>query len=257
MRIISLNCNGIRASFKKGMWEYLQSTEVDAICFQEVRAAIEDNPLTEEILGDYKAYWFVAEKKGYSGVGIVSKVKPKHVEYGINNEIFDAEGRVIRADFKDVSIISVYIPSGSSGDPRQEVKMNFLDVFYTYVQTLIDEGRQVVICGDYNIAHHPIDLKNDKTNKKTSGFLPEEREWLSQFMTLGLHDVTRELVGEETEIYSWWSLRSNARDRNVGWRLDYQLATEKLAKKAQAVEIPMIPKLSDHAPVVIDYKKKL
>ncbi|MEZ4608395.1 MAG: exodeoxyribonuclease III [Deinococcales bacterium] len=250
MRIVSFNVNGIRAAYNKGAWDYLKSLAPDYVCLQEVRADEGQNPLTS--LEDYHHQWLAAEKKGYSGVGILSQERPCEICRGIRHPEWDKEGRVLRADFESFSLISVYIPSGSSGDPRQVAKMDFLAHFYRYVQDLIKEKRDYVICGDMNIAHQPIDLTNWKSNQKNSGFLPEERQWFSEFLALGLVDVSRQLLGNEA-MYSWWSLRSGARARNIGWRLDYQFATPHIAQKARVLEIPREPIFSDHAPVLIEY----
>ncbi len=249
MRVLSLNVNGIRAAERKGLSNLISSKNPDFVCFQELKANLEDIPSFSE----YHCFFNPAERKGYSGVGILSKEKPKHVESGIGVKKYDVEGRVIRADFDDYSIMCVYIPSGSSGDERQLFKMQFLKVFRRHLRGLIAGGLNLIVCGDINIAHKKIDLKNWQSNQKTSGFLPEERTWLDSLLKLGLQDAYREYVGAEFESYSWWSLRTNARVRNVGWRLDYQFASPILATSVSAAEIPMEPNLSDHAPVIIDY----
>ncbi len=250
MRVISLNVNGIRAASRKGLADFLKAKNADFVCFQELKADI--SVLPEELL-DYNLFWHPADKKGYSGVGILTKQKPDRVEYGMGVKVYDIEGRVLRADYGELSIISVYIPSGSSGNKRIEFKMRFLRSFKTYIKKLLEEGRELIICGDYNIAHNEIDLKNWKTNQKTSGFLPMERDWLTGFLKLGLIDAYRQFIGEDTASYSWWSLRTKARARNVGWRLDYQISTPSIAKTLKTAEIPMEPVLSDHAPVIMDY----
>jgi len=250
MRVISLNVNGIRAASRKGLEKFLEQENADLVCFQELKADL--SVLPEELL-DYNLFWHPAQKKGYSGVGILALKEPERVEYGMGVKVYDSEGRVLRVDYGEISIISVYIPSGSSGSERIEFKMRFLRAFKTYIKKLISEGREIIICGDYNIAHKKIDLKNWKTNQKTSGFLPMERDWLTGFLKLGLVDAYRQFVGEETASYSWWSLRTNARARNVGWRLDYQITTPSIAKTLTNASIPMEPVLSDHAPVIMDY----
>ncbi len=250
MRVISLNLNGIRAASRKGLHEFLAEKDADIVCFQELKADI--SVLPEEII-DYNLYWQPAEKKGYSGVGILTKKVPDNIEYGMSVRVYDIEGRVLRVDYGELSVISVYIPSGSSGNKRIEFKMRFLRAFKTYIKKLLNQGRELIICGDYNIAHQEIDLKNWKTNQKTSGFLPMERDWLTGFLKLGLVDAYRQFIGEETASYSWWSLRTNARARNVGWRLDYQISSPNIAKTLKNAEIPMEPVLSDHAPVIMDY----
>lgn len=249
MRVLSLNVNGVRAAERKGLSGLIEAKQPDFVCFQELKANHEDIPE----FTDYHCFFNPAERKGYSGVGILSKEKPNHVEYGLGVKKYDVEGRVIRADFDAYSIMSVYIPSGSSGDERQLFKMQFLKVFRRHIRGLLAGGLNLVVCGDINIAHQKIDLKNWQSNKRTSGFLPEERAWLDSLLKLGLQDAYRDFVGPECESYSWWSLRTNARVRNVGWRLDYQFASPVLASKVVATEIPMAPNLSDHAPVIIDY----
>lgn len=250
MRLVSLNCNGIRAAFKKGLHEYLDELAADIVCLQEVRANEDQIP---GLLCQGQTDWLVAEKGGYSGVGVISQRPIRSVRHGLGESDFDREGRVQRLDFDDFSVVNVYIPSGTTGDVRQQKKYEFLELFLEYVQQVIDEQPATVVLGDFNIAHQEIDLKNWKTNRKTSGFLPEEREWLTRFSQLGLRDVVREMAGPETAIYSWWSQRAGARQRDVGWRLDYHWATESLAKRTQAFRIDRLPVFSDHAPVVVDY----
>ena len=202
---------------------------------------------------NYNLYWHPAARKGYSGVGTLTKNQAENVQIGMSVKKYDHEGRVLRTDFGNLSIINVYVPSGSSGDERIAFKMKFLRAFKSYIKKLLNEGRELIICGDINIAHKKIDLKNWKTNQKTSGFLPMERDWLTGFLKLGLVDAYREFIGEEVASYSWWSLRTRARERNVGWRLDYQITTPKLAGLVKKAEIPIEPVLSDHAPVIMDY----
>ncbi|MEM7738754.1 MAG: exodeoxyribonuclease III [Deinococcota bacterium] len=254
MRVISLNLNGYRAAVKKGLLEFLETQQADIICFQELKADLSNLP---ESVMNYHTLWHPAERKGYSGVGLLLKQEPHAVHMGMGVKIYDCEGRVLRADLNtpsgELSIVSVYIPSGSSGDPRQAFKMRFLKAFKRYLKTLLTEGHKVIVCGDYNIAHQKIDLKNWQSNQKTSGFLPEERKWLDTTLKLGLRDAYREHIGPDATSYSWWSLRSGARARNVGWRLDYQLTSPELAAAVSAAEIPMEPILSDHAPVVVAY----
>ena len=253
MRVMTLNVNGIRASIKKGLLEFIEEKSPDLVCFQELKADISFLP---EKIHDYNLYWHPAERKGYSGVGTLSKQAAENSFYGIGVKKYDSEGRVVRTDFGNLSVINVYVPSGSSGDERIAYKMKFLRAFKSYIKKLIAEGRELIICGDINIAHKEIDLKNWKTNKKTSGFLPMERDWLTGFLQLGLVDAYRQFIGEDTASYSWWSLRTRARARNVGWRLDYQITTPKLAALVSKAEIPMEPVLSDHAPVIMDYDIK-
>ena len=250
MRILSLNLNGIRAAHRKGLDNLLTDKTPDVVCFQELKANLEDIP---ELNSDYKCFYHPAERKGYSGVGILSKQKPEHVEIGMGIKKYDSEGRVLRVDFENLSVMSVYVPSGSSGSPRQVFKMQFLKAFRRHIRELVKDGRELIICGDINIAHKKIDLKNWKSNQNTSGFLPEERKWLDTLLKLGLEDACRKFIGPETASYSWWSLRTNARERDVGWRLDYQFVTSKLSTQIMNAEIPKEPHLSDHAPVILDY----
>jgi len=250
MRLVSLNCNGIRAAFKKGLAEFLEQTQADVVCLQEVRAKEAQIP-TMFLRGEH--HWLEAEKGGYSGVGVISELPILNVRHGIGDPLFDTEGRVQKIEFEKFTVVNVYIPSGTTGDVRQTEKYRFLDLFYDYVSDVIRKQPRTIICGDFNIAHHEIDLKNWKTNKNTSGFLEDERSWLTKFSTLGLTDVVRQLAGPEQSVYSWWSQRAGARDRDVGWRLDYQWATQPLASKCTAFEIPRIPVFSDHAPVIVDF----
>lgn len=250
MRVISLNLNGIRSAHNKGLLELLHDKQPDLVCLQEIKAHEQDIPA---LPSDYLAHFHCAERKGYSGVGILSRLEPATVIAGMQVKKYDCEGRVLRTDIKNLTLLSVYVPSGSSGSPRQSFKMQFLKAFKTHVKALLSEGRDLIICGDINIAHQKIDLCNWQSNQNNSGFLPEERRWLDGFLDLGLIDAYRYCVGPEHVAYSWWSLRTNARARNVGWRLDYQFVTPNLAKTIRSAEIPMEPKLSDHAPVIIDY----
>lgn len=251
MRLVTLNCNGIRAADKKGLREFLAELGADIVCFQEVRATSEQIPAWAN---ESQAYWLPALKNGYSGVGVVTNLPVQNVKTGIADRQVDEEGRVQRIDFVDWTLINAYFPSGSSGEHRQAAKFHFLDKFRRYIKALVTKQPRLLVCGDFNIAHHPIDLKNWKSNQTTSGFLPEERQWLTDFESLGFVDVVRSLAGPEAAIYSWWSQRAGSRQRDVGWRLDYQWASPELAKKASAFQIPRLPVFSDHAPVVVDYR---
>lgn len=261
MRIITVNLNGIRSAANKGFFAWLQTQNADVICLQEVKAQLVD--LTQEMLtptGYFSAFHF-AEKKGYSGVGIYSKIKPDVVIEGLGHvndgmADIDSEGRYIETQFGNLSVVSLYLPSGSSGEERQAFKFSVLARFLPHLQSLIASGREVVVCGDWNIAHQKIDLKNYKGNKKNSGFLPEERAWLTElFSQVGWVDVYRKLHPETTdECYTWWSNRGAAYEKNVGWRLDYQIATPEFAQKAVATSIYKTEKFSDHAPLIVDYK---
>ncbi|MAY83929.1 MAG: exodeoxyribonuclease III [Flavobacteriales bacterium] len=250
-RIISYNVNGIRAAIRKDFLKWLEASKADILCLQEIKATADQ--LEPEHLDalDYKKYWYPAEKKGYSGVSIWSKEEPKHVEYGMGMEIYDREGRVIRADYKDFSVISVYMPSGSSGDERQAFKMQWLDDFYSYVQDLKKEIPNLVISGDYNICHKPIDIHNPERNKDTSGFKPEEREWMSKFVDGGFIDSFRHF-NEEPHQYSWWSYRANARAKNLGWRIDYNMVSEPMEDRLKRATILSEAKHSDHCPVLLE-----
>jgi len=251
MRILTLNLNGIRAATMKGVVPWLATSGADVICLQEVRAAPEQVPEEWGKLG-YHGEWYPAERPGYSGVALLSKIKPKRVTRGIISS-FDSEGRVLQADFDKLSVVSTYIPSGTSSPERLAIKLKFMDEFLLHCQRLRKSKRDLVFCGDFNIAHQKIDLKNWRGNQKNSGFLPEERSWLDDFLAVGFHDTFRQLVGPEAAHYSWWSNRGRARENNVGWRLDYHFTTPGLN---QAAHSPMIYRdqiFSDHAPVVIDY----
>ena len=256
MRIITVNLNGIRSAANKGFFAWLQTQNADVICLQEVKAQLAD--LTQEMLmpaGYFSAFHF-AEKKGYSGVGIYSKAKPDTVIEGLDMADIDAEGRYIEAQFGNLSVASLYLPSGSSGEERQAFKFSVLARFLPHLQSLIASGREVVVCGDWNIAHQEIDLKNYKGNKKNSGFLPEERAWLTKlFSQVGWVDIYRQLHPDTTDAcYTWWSNRGAAYEKNVGWRLDYQIATPNIAKTAVSASIYKAQRFSDHAPFIVDYK---
>jgi exodeoxyribonuclease-3 len=259
MKIITLNLNGIRSASRKGFLEWLPQQRADVICVQELKAQAAD--MTEEMLAPagYHGHFHYAEKKGYSGVGIYSKAAPDRVKAGLGVAEFDEEGRYLRADFGELSVISLYLPSGSSGEHRQASKFRFLDAFLPHLKKLRKAGREVVLCGDWNIAHREIDLKNWKGNLKNSGFLPEERAWMTQiFDELGWIDVYRRLHPEATdESYTWWSNRGQARAKNVGWRIDYQIATPGLAERAKDAAIYKDEWFSDHAPLTIRYDGKL
>jgi exodeoxyribonuclease-3 len=256
MRIISVNLNGIRSAAGKGFYEWLARQNADVICLQELKAQAAD--MTEQMLrpDGYHGYFHYAEKKGYSGVGIYCRQTPQQVIAGLGIAEFDAEGRYLCADFADFSVVSLYLPSGSSGEERQAVKFKFMGAFLPHLKELRASGREVVICGDWNIAHKEIDLKNWRGNKKNSGFLPEERAWLTElFDEVGFVDVFR-AVHPELEAYTWWSNRGQAWAKNVGWRIDYQIATPGLALRAQTAEIYKEQRFSDHAPLTIDYRNK-
>ncbi|HEY6892869.1 MAG TPA: exodeoxyribonuclease III [Rhodanobacteraceae bacterium] len=253
MRIITLNVNGLRAAERKGLARWLARIEPwDVVCLQEIRCADCDVPRSLVAPRKSHAAFHPAVRKGYSGVALYAKTQPC-LRTGFGHAEFDAEGRYLRADFANVSVISVYLPSGSSGPHRQASKFRFLDAFLPHLQTLVGSGREVVLCGDWNIAHQPIDLRNWRSNQKNSGFLPEERAWLSRvFGEVGLVDVFRR-VDPRPEQYTWWSNRGQAWKKNVGWRIDYQVATPRIAATARAVSIYKQRRFSDHAPLIIDY----
>ena len=252
-RIISANLNGIRSAARKGFFEWMAKQSADFICVQELKAQAAD--MTPEFLAPegYVGHFHYAEKKGYSGVGLYSKRKPNAVRIGFGNPEFDAEGRYVECDFGDLTVISLYCPSGSSSEERQIAKFRFMEAFLPHLQQLKESGREVVICGDWNIAHQERDLKNWKGNKKNSGFLPEERAWLTHlFEQVGLVDAFR-VVDQRDEQYTWWSNRGQAWAKNVGWRIDYHITTPGIAANAHAVAIYKDERFSDHAPLTIDY----
>ncbi len=253
MRIITANLNGIRSASTKGFFNWLQQQNADIVCVQELKAQAAD--MAPEMLSPpgYHGYFHYAEKKGYSGVGIYTQHKPDRVIVGLDIPEFDAEGRYLEAQFGNLSVVSLYLPSGSSGEERQAVKFKFMEAFMPHLVQLRHSGRDVIVCGDWNIAHTEKDLKNWKGNKKNSGFLPEERAWLTQlFNEVGFVDVFRKLH-PELEAYTWWSNRGRAWEKDVGWRIDYQIATPGVAAKALATGIYKEQRFSDHAPLMVDY----
>ena len=251
MKIVTYNINGIRAALRKGLDEWLKSTDPDVVCLQEIKAREEqfDSSIFTNL--GYHSYWNSAQKPGYSGTAILCKEKPIKVTFGMNHENYDNEGRVMRVDFETYSVISVYMPSGSSGDSRQVFKMTFLEDFYKYIYELIQQVPHLIIAGDYNICHKAIDIHNPHRNQKTSGFLPEEREWLSSFIDLGFIDTFRHF-NQEPHHYSWWSYRANARVKNLGWRIDYLLATQSMESRLNGAEILSQARHSDHCPVLLE-----
>jgi exodeoxyribonuclease III len=253
LRIITLNLNGIRSAARKGFFEWLARSRADIVCVQELKAQADD--LSADMLAPagYRGYFHHAEKKGYSGVGIYTRHQPARVNAGLGIADIDSEGRYVRADFGKLSVISVYLPSGSSSEERQQVKFGFMERFLPHLKKLRAAGREIVLCGDWNIAHKEIDLKNWRGNRKNSGFLPEERAWLTQvFDELGWVDVFRR-VDQRAEQYTWWSNRGQAWARNVGWRIDYHIATPGIAAVARRAAIYKDERFSDHAPLTIDY----
>lgn len=251
MRVITYNVNGIRAAMSKGLVEWLRDANPDVLCLQEIKASPEQVDLTEfEELG-YKHYWYPAQKKGYSGVAIFSKIVPNHVAYGCGIKEYDDEGRILRIDFEDVSVMSVYHPSGSSGDLRQIFKMKWLKDFTTYIKTLRATHPNLLLCGDFNICHKEIDIHNPKSNAKTSGFLPEEREWMEQFINDGFIDTFRHF-NKDPHQYSWWSYRAGSRGKNLGWRIDYNMASQNIEHRLRRSVILPDALHSDHCPVLLD-----
>lgn len=250
MKIISYNVNGIRAAIKKGFLDWLAAASPDVICIQETKAHKEqlDVTLFEEAGYPYH-YWFSAQKKGYSSVAIFCKEKPNHIEYGTGIETMDFEGRNLRVDFDNVSIMSLYLPSGTNLD-RLNFKLNYMDEFQEYINNLKEEIPNLVVCGDYNICHEEIDIHNPKM-KGVSGFLPEERTWIGDFINSGFVDSFR-YVNPERQEYSWWSYRANARANNKGWRLDYAMVSEPLKEKISSAYILPEARHSDHCPIAVE-----
>lgn len=250
MKIISYNVNGIRAAVKKGLMEWLDAANPDVLCLQETKA--QPDQIDHEIIrqSGYHGYYHSAQKKGYSGVAILSKEHPDHVEIGCGIEYIDLEGRIIRADFGDLSIMSVYIPSGTN-PLRQGLKMQFLADFANYINELKKERPKLIICGDYNICHKPIDIHDPVRNANSSGFLPEERQWVSEFIELGFIDSFR-FFNTQPDQYSWWSYRANARNNNKGWRIDYNMVSEELQSQLRRAAILPEAKHSDHCPILVE-----
>lgn len=256
MRIISYNVNGIRAAINKGFVDWLKTDPADVICLQEIKAMKENVSLEQiEQLG-FETYWFSAEKKGYSGVAILTKIKPDDICYGCGIQQSDAEGRMIRLDFGDISLISVYIPSGTSGEHRQTYKYQWLDEFHAYINELRKKRSKLIICGDYNIAHTEIDIHDPKGNKNTTGFLPQERDWLTNFFADGYVDSFRHF-NKDPHHYTWWSQRfPTVRLNNKGWRIDYISVTNNLLEQLVSAAILPDVKHSDHCPVFLEIKTK-
>lgn len=253
MRIITINLNGIRSAANKGFFDWVLTQNADVICVQETKAQMEH--LESEICrpGLYKCHFSDAEKKGYSGVGIYSKTEPERIIKGLGWDCPDREGRYIQGDFGNLSIASLYMPSGTSGEDRQQIKFKFLDQFLEVLKNIRQQSRHYIICGDWNIAHKQIDIKNWRSNQKHSGFLPEERAWLDQlFDEVGMVDAFR-VINQEPDQYTWWSNFGRAYEKNVGWRIDYQIISPSLKDKVKSVAIYRDQKFSDHAPLIIDY----
>ncbi len=256
MRIVTLNVNGIRSAAKKGLFRWMAAQKADVFCLQEIKAQEADLEGAPFEVKGYHRYLHAAEKKGYSGVALYSRRKPDAVVEGFGVKEFDAEGRYLEARYGRLSVISLYLPSGSSGPHRQASKFRFLKVFTNHLKKLRDRGDDIILCGDWNIAHKEIDLRNWKSNQKNSGFLPEEREWLTRvFDEFGFVDVFRKLNAKPDQ-YTWWSNRGQAWAKNVGWRIDYHVATPGIARTARRESIYLKARFSDHAPLTIDYDFK-
>lgn len=254
MRIITLNANGIRAAARKGFFDWLDQQQADVVCIQETKA--QPDQLTDAVFhpSDFHCHYFSAEKKGYSGVALYSRHQPDQIHHGLGWNPMDNEGRWIQADYGKLSVISLYLPSGSSSELRQNVKFEVMEQLMQHLQQLISDGREYVITGDWNIAHQNIDLKNWRGNQKNSGFLPEERAWMSKlFNEVGWVDVFRQINQEEDQ-YTWWSNRGQAWAKNVGWRIDYQISTPGIAQKITQTSIYKDERFSDHAPLIMDYE---
>ncbi|MDO6491141.1 MULTISPECIES: exodeoxyribonuclease III [unclassified Cellulophaga] len=254
MKIVSYNVNGIRAAINKGFIDWLTTTDPDVICLQEIKALKEqlDLSLFEEAGYSYN-YWYSAQKKGYSGVAILSKTEPNHIEYGTGIDYMDFEGRNIRADFGDVSIMSMYLPSGTNL-ARLDFKLKYMDDFQTYINDLKKDKPNIIVLGDYNICHEAIDIHDPVRNKNVSGFLPVEREWIGNFMESGFIDSFRHF-NKEPHNYSWWSYRANARNNNKGWRLDYAMVSKTLENRLKRAVILKEAKHSDHCPILVELNK--
>ena len=251
MKIVTYNVNGIRAAMSKGLIDWIRQVSPDVLCVQEIKANPDQVGVFEfEELG-YHHYWYPAQKKGYSGVAIFTKQKSKHIEYGCGIKEYDDEGRILRIDFEEFSVMSVYHPSGSSGDLRQAFKMEWLGAFLNYINQLKATYPNLVICGDFNICHKAIDIHNPKSNANTSGFLPEEREWMEQFINSGFVDSFR-YFNQEPHQYSWWSYRAGSRAKNLGWRIDYNFVTDNLKNRISRSVILPSAIHSDHCPVLLE-----
>lgn len=255
MKVISFNANGIRSAASKGFYDWLQAQNADFVCLQETKA--QSHQLINDTLyypETYHCDYYDAQKKGYSGVAIYAKQAPQSVVKGIGYDFCDTEGRYIQFDYPKLSIISLYMPSGTSGDARQTVKYAFLERFADHLLQLKQQGRELIICGDYNIAHKQIDLKNWRSNQKNSGFLPDERAWMDKlFGEMGFVDAFR-LLNQEVDQYTWWSYRARAWEKNVGWRIDYQVITPGLIDSVSQVAIKHDGRWSDHAPLIVEYQ---
>ncbi len=253
LKIITININGIRAAQRKGLFEWLREQQADVICMQEIRAQAADLVALDCHLPGYEAHFHFAQKKGYSGVGIYTRHQPDQVVKGLGWEVADQEGRYVALDLGKLTIASLYMPSGTSGDERQGIKFEFLTHYANHLRAQIAAGQDFIICGDFNIAHKPIDLKNWRGNQKNSGFLPEERAWLDHvFDELGCVDAFRQ-VNPGPDEYTWWSNRGRAWEKNVGWRIDYQVVSQGLGNRVKDAQIYKAQRFSDHAPLTLHY----
>jgi exodeoxyribonuclease-3 len=251
MKIISYNINGVRSAINKGLISWLNTINPDILCLQEIKLSETElvSPFFEKL--GYYCYWYPAQKRGYSGVAILTKVKPNNVQYGIGNSLYDDEGRILRADFDTFSILSVYFPSGSSGEERQGFKMTFLDDFYVYIKELQNELPNLIVSGDINICHRDIDIHNPKGNANSSGFLPEERAWVGKFLDNGYVDSFRHF-NQEPHNYTWWSYRAGAKQKNLGWRIDYHFTTDSMKNCLESANIHPDQLMSDHCPIELN-----
>ena len=252
MKIYSYNVNGIRAAMNKGFLAWLEKSNADVVCLQETKAQADQIPMLDFASLGYDCYPFSAQKKGYSGVAILTKKVPENKIIGMGIEKYDFEGRVIRVDYPDLSIVSVYHPSGTSGDERQSFKMQWLNDFQQYALELQKQIPHIVFCGDYNIAHTEIDIHDPKGNAKNSGFLPEERQWLTEFINSGFTDSFRYIHPDVKDAYSWWSYRANARMKNKGWRIDYCMVSNLIKDRIKDAGIDPTAMQSDHCPIWVE-----
>ncbi|HME89892.1 MAG TPA: exodeoxyribonuclease III [Myxococcaceae bacterium] len=254
MRVVTLNVNGIRSAAGKGLVPWLSSRGADVICLQEIRAAEDQLPPELRSLEGFQAFWHCGPRKGYSGVALLSRTAPQRVACGIDHPEVSGEGRVLRAEYPELSVISLYVPSGIMGPERQAQKMRFLEILLEHLTFLKSEGRELIICGDFNIAHRPIDIYNPVGKDEVSGYRPEERAWMDALLERGFVDAFRSRVGERGGEYTWWSNFRGARAKNLGWRLDYQITTPWMAQRVQNAAIDRQAVFSDHAPLIMDYQ---
>ena len=257
MKLLSWNVNGLRAVHRKGDWDqFLKKTDFDVLCLQETKAEKEQLPKDVANPDGLFAYFASSKtKKGYSGVALYSKVEPEKVEYGMGKKKFDDEGRVIVGHYKDFVIFGVYFPNGGGGPERLEYKLDFYDAFLEKIEKLRKTGKKIIFCGDVNTAHEEIDLARPKANEKNTGFLPEERAWLDEVVASGYIDTFRHFYPEKKDQYSYWDMKTRARERNVGWRIDYQMITPGLKNQVRSVDIYKGERFSDHAPLIVEYQR--